>query len=547
VKQKDFYFLPCTALTYPSRSEHGRPHGKWLERSVIGGETIWPARADSFSAALPRRRQILVLQLGHFGDFIISLPALRQLRGLFPNDLIRLVVGSWNRQQAAAACLADDVVTHDFFPENAKGWDGRPHQDAAAFATAAAGTYDLAIDLRVDPDTRFLLQHAKAALRAGIGLPGSFPFLDIALPLDHEGRCRDKASPWTNRLFGPEQFHSNMPRRGEFQHETGFSRSNLHQIFGPFVTLPAGQYRAVFGLRLAGLRLAAWRVRIRLDVAADGKTLAQTDFPAHHLGRATGEGIALPFSLPQESAGIEFRVWSGRRPLAGRLGFSGVRLHRVDAGAAVRLQPALLHNGEHMSLLVRLIAERTEPLYAAPRPAPTGPERSVAIAPLSNSDMRDWPARHYAALIRLLAEQLGCRILLIGSPAQACALDRIAALSGAAPLVTNLAGTTAFADVPDILRKTQIVICNNSGIAHLAAALGVRTLAIYSGSHQPQEWGPRGAQARALMSAVPCSPCGYDRLADCTQSHVCMQGLPPETVFAQARDWLENDPEPVRS
>jgi ADP-heptose:LPS heptosyltransferase len=36
------------------------------------------------------------------------------------------------------------------------------------------------------------------------------------------------------------------------------------------------------------------------------------------------------------------------------------------------------------------------------------------------------------------------------------------------------------------------VISNNSGVAHLAAACGAPTLTIYSGSHQPQEWGPRG-------------------------------------------------------
>ena len=73
-----------------------------------------------------------------------------------------------------------------------------------------------------------------------------------------------------------------------------------------------------------------------------------------------------------------------------------------------------------------------------------------------------------------------------------------------------------------------------SGVGHLAASVGAPTLAIYSASHQPQEWGPRGPRSQALMAVVPCSPCGYDRLAECPYEHTCMQGLLPESVFAQA-------------
>jgi ADP-heptose:LPS heptosyltransferase len=78
------------------------------------------------------------------------------------------------------------------------------------------------------------------------------------------------------------------------------------------------------------------------------------------------------------------------------------------------------------------------------------------------------------------------------------------------------------------------VIANNSGVAHLAAACGAPTLAIYSGSHQPQEWGPRGDRVRAIMALVPCSPCGYDKLEECPNDHLCMKQIAPETVADQA-------------
>ncbi len=90
-----------------------------------------------------------------------------------------------------------------------------------------------------------------------------------------------------------------------------------------------------------------------------------------------------------------------------------------------------------------------------------------------------------------------------------------------------------------LLSLADLVICNNSGIAHAVAAQGGRTLAIYSASHQPQEWGPRGTRTRALMAAVPCSPCGLDRLQDCPHDHLCMKLITPEFVLTQAIPMLE--------
>jgi ADP-heptose:LPS heptosyltransferase len=78
------------------------------------------------------------------------------------------------------------------------------------------------------------------------------------------------------------------------------------------------------------------------------------------------------------------------------------------------------------------------------------------------------------------------------------------------------------------------VISNNSGIAHLAAACGAATLAIYSGTHQPQEWGPRGTRVHAVTAMVPCSPCGYDKLELCPNDHLCMKQIAPATIADHA-------------
>ncbi|MFL5267064.1 MAG: glycosyltransferase family 9 protein, partial [Stellaceae bacterium] len=79
---------------------------------------------------------------------------------------------------------------------------------------------------------------------------------------------------------------------------------------------------------------------------------------------------------------------------------------------------------------------------------------------------------------------------------------------------------------------------NNSGVAHLAAACGRPTLAIYSGSHQPQEWGPRGQTVRTITALVSCSPCGYEKLELCPNDHLCMSLIEPEVVLQHARVML---------
>jgi ADP-heptose:LPS heptosyltransferase len=113
---------------------------------------------------------------------------------------------------------------------------------------------------------------------------------------------------------------------------------------------------------------------------------------------------------------------------------------------------------------------------------------------------------------------------------------------GTAPSqVSNLVGTTEWSDVPAVVQPADLVICNNSAIAHQAASLGVRTLAIYSASHQPLEWGPRGSRSRAIMMDVQCSPCGWERIEECNNDHRCMQMITPELVLVQVTQMLAGE------
>ena len=501
--------------------------------------------------------RILVLKLDHHGDFIIGLPALRELRQAFPRAHLRLICGTWNVASAEASGLADEVRAFNFFPERAIDWKGpTPATDWDAFAAATEGRFDLAIDLRVDEDTRDLLGRVDAEIRCGIGSQERFPMLDVALPdatraLSLQPRPSRDRNADGSRILAPGDFDSVMETKTALFHETSFSPGDHLVLRSNDIPLPLGRYSAEFDLSVPRFIPGMGSVGVHVEVIANGeRKVASNGFGRRALRGLNAARATLSFQSEGEKSFYDFRVHTSGKPLSGRLRFGGLRLTRLDTRAP-RFRPSELHVGEKLLLLVSLIRQRALPLAQVPTPdgAPVadpppreGPARFV-VAPFSNSGVRDWPAGNYAELLNLLAKRLDCRIDVVGAPAQSTqAKELMERLEGhAREKVTNLVGGTRWSDIPALLTAADLVICNNSGIAHQSAALGARTLAIYSASHQPLEWGPRGARSRAIMMAMPCSPCGWERLEDCTNEHRCMTLITPRAVLAQVEHMLAGE------
>jgi ADP-heptose:LPS heptosyltransferase len=485
-------------------------------------------------------RRLLVLKLDHYGDFVIGLPALKRLREAFASDHITLVCGSWNVDLARRLDVADDVRSYNFFPENSALWNGQPFESVQRFCEVCRGSFDIAIDLRVDEDTRFLLDHVDAGTRCGIGLRARHPFLDIVLPPPFERR--ESAGGWIS--LDPDQFESRMPVRTPFYHENDFSVTDMHLVYGPYITLPEGTFRAHYGLRLLGFsRSPGVETSIDVTRGAGSDIIAVTQ--VMWTDRGDPHAAEIEFLNDDPSTSYEFRVHTRGHPTGARLRFFGVRLERIG-GSTARLKPAELHVGEQLSLLVNLVEQRTREVYrddllpqiTVPYDSPGVSEagagvKQIVISPLSNSQVRDWGITNYSRIIALLLERIECCVILVGSKAQKDFLERIVDENGSDRRIINLAGID-WSETTAIVRAANLVIANNSGVAHLAAASGRPTLAIYSGSHQPQEWGPRGNNVRVVMAMVPCSPCGHDRIDQCSNDHQCMKQIAPETIADQA-------------
>ena len=140
-------------------------------------------------------------------------------------------------------------------------------------------------------------------------------------------------------------------------------------------------------------------------------------------------------------------------------------------------------------------------------------------------DAKQWPAAHYATLARELISQ-GYQVWVLGSPADKAAGDAIVDVAGAGSV--NLAGKTTLLDAIDLLAACEAVVTNDSGLMHVAAAVGCRVVALY-GSTSPGFTPPLSDRASTISLDLDCSPC-FKRT--CPLGHKnCLNQLTPARVI----------------
>ncbi len=137
-----------------------------------------------------------------------------------------------------------------------------------------------------------------------------------------------------------------------------------------------------------------------------------------------------------------------------------------------------------------------------------------------------WPIQHFANLAQQKQQQ-GWQVWLLGSDKDKTVTEQINQLAG--DVCQNFAGNTSLAEAVDLLSLADVVVSNDSGLMHVAAALDKKVIALY-GSSDPNFTPPLHADAKILTLNLPCSPC-FKR--ECPLGHTeCLAKIEPASVMA---------------
>ncbi|HEU4594279.1 MAG TPA: lipopolysaccharide heptosyltransferase II [Pyrinomonadaceae bacterium] len=153
----------------------------------------------------------------------------------------------------------------------------------------------------------------------------------------------------------------------------------------------------------------------------------------------------------------------------------------------------------------------------------------VALCPGStNSRAKRWPAERFAALADRLMTDAGADVLLVGSPEESEVSETVAARMSRKPFV--LTGETSLAETVALLSVADLLVTNDTGPAHVAAAVGCPVVVIF-GPTNPLTTRPFSLSAEVVREPPACAPC---MLRECPIDHRCMTAINADEVFARA-------------
>lgn len=245
---------------------------------------------------------------------------------------------------------------------------------------------------------------------------------------------------------------------------------------------------------------------------------------------------ALPAALVCRMAGIPRRLAHSRENPYGLLTHWVPETDAPAAGAlrheAARQLDLVAQVGWHIaSDRLRFVVHEADRRRVAERLAAAGIGDFVLLHPGASAPSRRWPAERFAAVGAALADT-GLAPVVCGGADEADLVQ--AATPRAAGPVLALAGALTLGELAALIERAQVLVCNNSAPAHLAAALGTPVVCLYALTN-PQHT-PWRAASRVLNHDVPCRGCHKSRCPEL--HHACLREVQPADVAEAARALL---------
>jgi ADP-heptose:LPS heptosyltransferase len=162
----------------------------------------------------------------------------------------------------------------------------------------------------------------------------------------------------------------------------------------------------------------------------------------------------------------------------------------------------------------------------------------IVVHPGCSMPARTYSALRYAEVVELLVRNLGAQVVITGTEPELVVAETIyARLSGNARRAVQIrAGDWPLSHLAALIDAADLVITNNTGPMHLAAATGTPSVVLFALTNPPDEWRPWNALHRLLYEEVPCRHC-YSRICP-YEDHPCLNGVAPSAVVASAHELL---------
>lgn len=258
----------------------------------------------------------------------------------------------------------------------------------------------------------------------------------------------------------------------------------------------------------------------RFDLALDLQGL----FRSGLMTLGTGAGTRLGFAGARELAGLGYndyvRVPNPEMHAVDRYLLFARQLGLSTRGRAdFTLPPAPVDAAWAEGLVTGLRSER-------------GPV--VVMSPAARWTTKCWPAAHYAELSDTLVRRRRATVVFVGSAGDRATVRRIRHMTAERSM--DLAGQTTLRRLAALLARADLMVSNDTGPMHLAAAVGCPVLAFF-GPTSPVRTGPYAGATRSvvLSSRTPCAPC-YRK--ECHRRQ-CLQDITPDRAQEEAGRLLE--------
>ena len=156
----------------------------------------------------------------------------------------------------------------------------------------------------------------------------------------------------------------------------------------------------------------------------------------------------------------------------------------------------------------------------------------VLLHPSARYVFKAWPLERFAAVADWLSGQ-GIRVALIGSQRENLIGQQIMNLTKHKPV--NLMGKTRLSQLTALMKRSHLLIGNDGGPIHIAAAVGCPVLGLF-GPTDPAVWGPRGSKVKVIYKGLDCRECFYPGCSRGEES--CMRQISVEEVSQAAQSML---------